>query len=597
MSRSCNSEAVPRGGTSSPWVTHRSMFWRDIDRLISAHDPLWRRALAWVFVLGALHSAAVVLRPLPIRALIEPPAPSTFFGQIEAALGPGQARLWLYIGIVVSLELAILALRLGQEFGSARMTERITRSIRGDIATMLLRGPYRQLNSLGGGAILAAASGDLDSVQRLLREALVMTAVSVLQLCLMLFVIFFVEVWLFWILVVEIAILAGAIALYASWRKRHYLQKMEMEARYLGLLSSLYQKNLDIRFTGLGAVYITHVLGLARRLYRKGLLLWHRHSTYHGIVEFVIGSSAAMCLVFLFVTAGDGPPPIGKFLVFAYYTMLIFPNLSQIGEAWPMIHDARAALARIGASTFEPEAPAPRAVGVLAPVGPQAAAPLGDIVFESVTMLGARGETILNNVTFTVREGEKVALYGESGTGKTSIIFLLLGIVTPSAGRITIGGRNVGRLSLAERKRLFCFVRASPAFVPGRVEENIALHRHLEPQRLALTLERARLAGRLAVEPEGIRTHIGDKGEPFSGGEQQRIAFARALLSDAPCLILDEALNSLDEDSELAMTQRLISDFPGKTAIVISHRRSAAQLFPRRIEMAGHGRVAIAGSD
>jgi len=87
------------------------------------------------------------------------------------------------------------------------------------------------------------------------------------------------------------------------------------------------------------------------------------------------------------------------------------------------------------------------------------------------------------------------------------------------------------------------------------------------------------------VEPLGSHTHVGDKGEPFSGGEQQRIATARALMAHQPCLILDESLNSLDEDSELSILRRFVADFPDKTGIVVSHRASARELFPFRIEM------------
>src|SRR5690606_11263632 len=108
------------------------------------------------------------------------------------------------------------------------------------------------------------------------------------------------------------------------------------------------------------------------------------------------------------------------------------------------------------------------------------------------------------------------------------------------------------------------------------------------------TLERARLAARLAVDAAGLRAGIGDKGEPFSAGEQQRIAFARVLLSDAPCVILDEALNSLDEESELWITRRMIADLADRTVIAVSHRRSAARLFPRRLEIVPGGRVSWA---
>jgi ATP-binding cassette subfamily B protein len=152
----------------------------------------------------------------------------------------------------------------------------------------------------------------------------------------------------------------------------------------------------------------------------------------------------------------------------------------------------------------------------------------------------------------------------------------------------------VTELSLADLKRFFVFARAQPAFLPGTLEENIALHKTPGGERFADTLTRSRLAARVAVDPAGLRTHVGDKGEPFSAGEQQRIAFARVMLADAPCLIFDEALNSLDEESELWITRRLIADLTDKTVIAVSHRKSAAQLFPRRLEIVPGGRVSWA---
>ena len=100
-----------------------------------------------------------------------------------------------------------------------------------------------------------------------------------------------------------------------------------------------------------------------------------------------------------------------------------------------------------------------------------------------------------------------------------------------------------------------------------------------------------RMDKRIAAEPAGLRATVGDKGEPFSGGEQQRLAFARALLTDAPCLILDETLASLDEDTEMFMLQRLLEDFPEKTMICVSHRKQVATLFTRRIDVKRGGHV------
>jgi ABC-type multidrug transport system fused ATPase/permease subunit len=353
---------------------------------------------------------------------------------------------------------------------------------------------------------------------------------------------------------------------------------MKLDAGMLGHLAGLYQKNTDIRFTGLGAVFLGRTMALARRLSHLNLKLWRFHGIYHFLVDFVIGISAALCLVILYATSGAGPLPVGTFLLFMYYTVLIFPNLSQIGEAWPMINDARAALARIEANTGHIRARSARE-------GARPAPAPGDIVFEDVSLAGDRGEPILEHVSFTIPAGARFGLCGDSGTGKTTIILATLGLLTPVTGRVTIGGRDARDFTLAERKRLFCYARAQPAFIAGRVDENIALNREAGDERMARALDDTRLAARLAREPAGMRAPIGEKGEPFSGGEQQRIAMARVLMGEQPCLILDEALNSLDEASEVAITERLIAGLAGRTLIVVSHRRGLWPMFPHRLEL------------
>lgn len=564
------------------------MFLREIDALLRKHDPRWRTGLLIIFLIACVQSIAVVTRPLPINALVTPPPPDSWWGQVEAwALATpfgSMDRVWFYVGLVFVAEAVVLTFFLLSEYRTSRLSERIIRSIRGSIALNLLRGPYQKLSKMGAGGVLAAASGDVEAVQRLLREALVHAGVAVLQLGLMLTIIFFVEKWLFYILAVEIAILAGAIALYANWRKKKYLTKMGLDQGYLGYLASLYSKNLDLRFTGLGSAYLVRLLTTARKLMGLNLLLWRRHGTYHGIIEFVIGMSAAICLVLLIVTSKDGPPPIGKFLVFAYYTMLIFPNLSRIGEAWPMINDARLALQRISASTDGLDA-------VTAEKGARAAATWGEIRFEDVSLLSDRGEVLLQPFSFTIRPGDKIGLFGDSGAGKTTVLFLLLGMHRPSSGRVTIDGRDVTTLSLTDRKRLFFFGRASTAFVQGTVADNIAIHRTLDRATWDRTLDRVKMDKRVAAEPEGVNTPMGDKGEPFSGGEQQRVAFARALLTDAPCLILDETLASLDEDTEMFMLGRLLDEYAEKTVICVSHRKHVATLFTRMIRVRRGGIV------
>ncbi len=583
------SAAAPRSG---PFAFLRShLLLADVNRLLSLHDARWRRAVLVGLVFALLQSAATVLRPIPIKAMIEPDQPAAWQAWLEAATGPFVGRIALYTLIIVALELVVLGAKVATEAAIVGMTERVIRSIRAAIVGTLLRGPYDRIGAGGPGAVLAAASGDVESVQRLLREAIVASAVSGLQIALMLAVVFFVERWLFWFLLIEIAVLSAGIAGYAVWRKKRYLIKMAIEQSLLGYLATMYARNLDIRFSAIRTMFLIRALADVRKLFAINKLMWMRNSAYHGAMEFVISISAAACLIILLLTAEGGPPPIGNFLVFAYYAMLIFPCLSQIGEAWPMVLDARAALARIEANASSPVEPRPTPPP---PTADSRESPrFGRIVFDDVTLLNPKGEPILDRVSFAIEPGDKVGLFGESGSGKTSIIFVLLGLHLPRQGRVTIGGRDVRALTLADRKRLFFFMRAQPAFLPGSVYDNIALTSTLADADLDQVVHGARLGGRLESTSEVRQAKVSDKGEPFSGGEQQRIAIARVFLADQPCVILDESLNSLDEPTELAITQGLIGVLAEKTLLLVSHRRRVAELFSYRIEVVRGGRATV----
>src|SRR5262249_32804309 len=145
------------------------------------------------------------------------------FGRLELALSGVVSRLWFYVTIIFAIEIVIFLSRIATEYVIANLSERIIRSIRGAIERNLLQGPYRAVTAAGPGAVLAAASDDVASVQRLLREAIVATGVALGQLVLMLVVILLVQTWLFFVLLIEMAILAGGIAAYANWRKKRYL--------------------------------------------------------------------------------------------------------------------------------------------------------------------------------------------------------------------------------------------------------------------------------------------------------------------------------------------------------------------------------------
>src|SRR5712692_4568599 len=219
------------------------------------------------------------------------------------------------------------------------------------------------------------------------------------------------------------------------------------------------------------------------------------------------------------------------------------------------------------------------------------------VEFENVTFAypGGRGAAH-DGLSFAVARGERVGIVGPSGSGKSTIARLLLRLHDPQGGRVLVGGRDVRAHSLHDLRRAIAVVSQDTYLFHGTVEENLRMGK---PEATAAELDAAARSANayefIARLPEGYRTVVGERGVRLSGGQRQRIAIARALLRDAPILVLDEALSSVDAESEAVIQEALDRLMRGRTTLVFAHRLSSVIGADRILALDG-GRVAESGS-
>ncbi len=218
----------------------------------------------------------------------------------------------------------------------------------------------------------------------------------------------------------------------------------------------------------------------------------------------------------------------------------------------------------------------------------QAARPtMADVCFDDVHFGYVTGRPVLRGVSFAIRAGECVALAGPSGAGKTTCAHLLLRLVEPDAGAIRIGGTDLRDLPLATLRALVAVVPQDLHLFDASVADNIRLGR--PGASMAEVREAARLArahGFIAALPQGYGTRCGERGAQLSRGQRQRIAIARALLVDAPILVLDEATASLDARSEAAIGTAIgLLKRRGRTVVLIAHRPSTIRHADRVVSL------------
>jgi subfamily B ATP-binding cassette protein MsbA len=215
--------------------------------------------------------------------------------------------------------------------------------------------------------------------------------------------------------------------------------------------------------------------------------------------------------------------------------------------------------------------------------------------FESV-VFHYGGEDILKGISTTIRRGERVALVGPSGAGKTTLANLLPRFYDPADGRITIDGHDLRDLTLTSLRSAIGIVTQETLLFDGTVRENIAFGRVDVPHEKILEAARAaRVDEFIAGNPKGYEAMVGESGCRFSMGQRQRLAIARALLKDPPILILDEATSSLDAESEHLVQEALETLLEGRTSLIIAHRLATIQSADRILVMEA-GRIVEEGS-
>ena len=220
----------------------------------------------------------------------------------------------------------------------------------------------------------------------------------------------------------------------------------------------------------------------------------------------------------------------------------------------------------------------------------------GEIVFDGVEFGYTADQLILKGINFTLKPGTKTALVGESGEGKTTITNLLLGLYAADSGRISIDGQNIDNANYESLRSATAVVFQEPALFSGTIRENIAYGKEDATDKAIEAAARAANAHEfISTLPQGYDAEIGERGLKLSGGQKQRIAIARALLKDAPIVLLDEATSSLDSKSEHLVHDALDTLMQGRTTLIIAHRLSTIQSVDTIITLK-NGRVDEIGS-
>jgi ATP-binding cassette, subfamily B, multidrug efflux pump len=310
---------------------------------------------------------------------------------------------------------------------------------------------------------------------------------------------------------------------------------------------------------------------------------------WEAIQDAAIDMVGSVCLASIIVALGYRPVSFGTIVAFSAYLTQFFEPISQLAQRYTMVQGAMTGAERVfslletGEVDCETKPPAPPGDRSLA------------LSLESVSFSYKQDVQVLSDVSFSVQKGERVALVGPTGSGKTTITALTLRLYDATEGVVRVLGDDVVGLDRHELRRRFAVVPQDVVLFPGTIAENVAAGAEPDRERVASVLERLGALDLLTARPGGLDAPVGERGANFSAGERQLIAFARALYRDAPILILDEATASIDSDTESRLQRALTELLKGRTALVIAHRLSTIRSADRILVMR-QGRLVEQGS-
>lgn len=306
------------------------------------------------------------------------------------------------------------------------------------------------------------------------------------------------------------------------------------------------------------------------------------------IMEFLAGVGAVFVIFYGGSKVIQGLDTPGNFFSFLAALLLLYEPIKRLSNIYASTQTALAASVRVDEIMSYP-------VEVMNEPGAISLPPIrSHIEFAHVSFTYGE-KPVLSDIDFRIETGQVVALVGMSGAGKTTLVNLIPRFYEPSSGAVLIDGTDIRKASLSSLRSQIAIVTQQTILFNDSVRENIAYGDLSKNEAEIISAAKAANAYDFIMRmPKGFDTLIGEQGVRLSGGERQRICIARALLRDAPILILDEATSSLDSDSELEVQRALENLMIGRTTFIIAHRLSTIQNADCIITLAG-GRIVAKG--
>ena len=449
---------------------------------------------------------------------------------------------------------------------SAIASENIARKLRNDLYRHLQHLPFAYHVKAQAGELIQRCTSDVDTIRRFLAVQVMEVVNTVLMVVIAMSILLprSVPITLYSL------ILVPPLFCFATWFFKMVHKSFEVADEADGVLNAVLQENLS-------GVRVVRAFGQQERegekfdrvnndLRKKNLRLNELLAIYWGGGDAISMTQTLLTLVVCIIYACNGWITVGTLIVFtSTLGMLLFP-IRQLGRTLSDAGKAMVSMKRVQAILHEEAEPDE----------PNALKPdlHGDIVFDHVSFAYPDDNVpVLRDVSFTIPAGKTAAVLGGTGSGKSTMMYLLQRLYTPTSGKITIGGVDIQQIDRKYLRAHVGLILQEPFLYSKSIRENVGITApEQEAERIEHAADIASASGFIAKADKGWETVVGERGVTLSGGQKQRIAIARTLLKDNNILIFDDSLSAVDTETDAQIRAALRHEQKDVTTLIISHR-------------------------
>jgi ATP-binding cassette subfamily B protein len=536
-----------------------------------------RWSIAWALLQVLLIAGFELLKPWPLQIVIDNVLSGKPFPIDALSASPGILLLLASVGMVF-VHFGAGALTLLHNYTAIRIGQNMVNDLRGTLYAHLQRLSLAFHSRQRVGDLLYRITADSFAVQTMIMNGALPILSALVLLAGMLVVLFPLDPALTMLALTVVPVLFILISLFNRRIIEIAGDVRATESRVYSLVQWAMSSIKVVQAFTKEEEEHRRFMGASRESLQATLRLYSWQTLYSGTVNLVIAGGTALVVFAGARAVVSGTLSIGQLIVFISYLAQLYAPINQITQSWGLIAGARVGARRIF-EILDTEPDLKDGTQNFPPSGPR-----GETTWSGVSFSYRPDTPILAGINLKVPVGSKTAVVGPTGAGKSTLLGLLPRFYDPSAGSVAIDGIDVREYTMRSLRNQISMVLQPPLIFPLSIRDNIAYGRPgaADPE-IEHAARLARIDDLIASLPEGYDTLLGESGTSLSEGEKQRITIARALLRNAPILILDEPTSALDVTTEALVMAGIEGLMAGRTTFVIAHRLSTVRRCDRII--------------